>query len=186
MTARERERDASRDGRDGRVPGVGARCVGDAARARGGRESGVTRESVDDRRARAGGYNELEREPGKALWALVLEQFDDALVKVLLLAALVSFGLAYVENEDTGFAAYAEPAGGHLSDLDLERRGRRVAGVQRGERARGAKGDAERTRQVPARRCLGWVDVGERATVRGDGWSSRGEHRFRRIADCFD
>ena len=71
---------------------------------------GVTRESVDDRRARAGGYNELEREPGKALWALVLEQFDDALVKVLLLAALVSFGLAYVENEDTGFAAYVEPA----------------------------------------------------------------------------
>ena len=52
----------------------------------------------------------LEREQGKALWALVLEQFDDALVKVLLLAALVSFGLAYVENEDTGFAAYVEPA----------------------------------------------------------------------------
>ena len=28
------------------------------------------------------GFNELEKQPGKPLWRLVLEQFDDMLVKV--------------------------------------------------------------------------------------------------------
>ena len=111
MTARERERETRvGTGAMDAFP-AWARDASETLRAHEVDASrGVTRESVDDRRARAGGYNELEREPGKALWALVLEQFDDALVKVLLLAALVSFGLAYVENEDTGFAAYVEPA----------------------------------------------------------------------------
>jgi|TARA_B110000003_G_scaffold8680_1_gene9013 Ca2+-transporting ATPase len=72
---------------------------------------GIASASVDDRRARAGGHNELEREPGKALWRLVLEQFDDALVKVLLAAAAVSLALAYAEGgAEEGLAAYAEPA----------------------------------------------------------------------------
>ena len=35
------------------------------------------------------GFNELDKEDGKPLWKLVLEQFDDALVKILLLAAVV-------------------------------------------------------------------------------------------------
>lgn len=34
---------------------------------------------------------ELPTEEGKSLWELVLEQFDDLLVKILLLAAIISF-----------------------------------------------------------------------------------------------
>ena len=30
------------------------------------------------------GWNELAKQPGKPLWRLVLEQFDDMLVKVIL------------------------------------------------------------------------------------------------------
>ena len=63
---------------------------------------GIASASVDDRRARAGGHNELEREPGKALWRLVLEQFDDALVKVLLAAAAVSNGSCLCVVNSTG------------------------------------------------------------------------------------
>ena len=35
--------------------------------------------------------SELPAEEGKSLWQLVLEQFDDLLVKILLLAAVISF-----------------------------------------------------------------------------------------------
>ena len=34
---------------------------------------------------------ELPVEEGKTLWQLVIEQFDDLLVKILLLAAIISF-----------------------------------------------------------------------------------------------
>ena len=50
----------------------------------------------------AHGFNELDKEEGKPLWKMVLEQFDDALVKILLLAAAVSFGLAFVEERAPG------------------------------------------------------------------------------------
>ena len=36
-------------------------------------------------------FSELPAEEGKSLWELVLEQFDDLLVKILLLAAIISF-----------------------------------------------------------------------------------------------
>lgn len=58
------------------------------------------------------GWNELEKEKGKPLWKLVLEQFDDMLVKILLVAAFISFILAYLhghETGDSGFESYAEP-----------------------------------------------------------------------------
>jgi len=44
------------------------------------------------------GYNELEVDPPTPLWQLVLDQFDDLLVKILLAAALLSFGIAAQEG----------------------------------------------------------------------------------------
>jgi Ca2+-transporting ATPase len=42
--------------------------------------TGLTTQQVAAARARYG-YNELDKEAGKPLWKLVLEQFDDPLVK---------------------------------------------------------------------------------------------------------
>jgi Ca2+-transporting ATPase len=59
------------------------------------------------------GFNELDKEDGKPLWKLVLEQFDDALVKILLLAAVVSFALAFTEERapgvDVSLVDFVEP-----------------------------------------------------------------------------
>jgi len=59
------------------------------------------------------GPNELPAEEGKSLWQLVLEQFDDLLVKILLLAAIISFVLACFEDHEEGSAegitAFVEP-----------------------------------------------------------------------------
>merc|ERR1712045_658290 len=46
---------------------------------------------------------------GKTLWQLVLEQFDDLLVKLLLLAAVISFVLAFFEEDDDSITAFVEP-----------------------------------------------------------------------------
>eukprot|EP00051_Salpingoeca_urceolata_P023104 m.387383 g.387383 ORF g.387383 m.387383 type:complete len:1027 (+) comp20066_c2_seq5:1028-4108(+) len=56
------------------------------------------------------GPNELPAEEGKSLLALVLEQFDDLLVKILLAAACISLVLAFFEdNEDEQVTAFVEP-----------------------------------------------------------------------------
>ena len=55
------------------------------------------------------GPNELPAEEGKSIWQLVLEQFDDLLVKILLLAAIISFVLALFEEHDGAFTAFVEP-----------------------------------------------------------------------------
>ncbi|OQR98363.1 calcium-transporting ATPase 1, endoplasmic reticulum-type [Thraustotheca clavata] len=57
------------------------------------------------------GWNELDKEEATPLWKLVLEQFDDALVKILLAAATVSFALAWFDedNHEEGIGAYVEP-----------------------------------------------------------------------------
>jgi len=58
------------------------------------------------------GPNELPAEVGKPLWQLILEQFDDLLVKILLLAAIISFTLAIFEEHDDQqekITAYVEP-----------------------------------------------------------------------------
>lgn len=46
---------------------------------------------------------------GTPFWKLVIKQFDDLLVKILIVAALVSFVLALI-NGDTGLTAFLEPS----------------------------------------------------------------------------
>jgi len=57
------------------------------------------------------GPNELDKEEGTPLWKLVLQQFDDLLVKILLGAAVLSFVLAFFEDhgEEGGWQAFVEP-----------------------------------------------------------------------------
>jgi len=56
------------------------------------------------------GTNELEKEERTPLWELVLEQFDDKLVQILLAAAMLSFILAFFEEVDHWVEAFVEPA----------------------------------------------------------------------------
>ena len=48
------------------------------------------------------GLNELEKEKPTPMWKLVLEQFDDYLVKILLASAAFSFVLAIFQNNGEG------------------------------------------------------------------------------------
>ncbi|XP_061189819.1 calcium-transporting ATPase sarcoplasmic/endoplasmic reticulum type-like isoform X3 [Saccostrea echinata] len=71
-------------------------------------ETGLT-----DEQAKKGlekyGPNALPAEEGKPLWELILEQFDDLLVKILLLAAIISFVLAWFEESEDQVTAFVEP-----------------------------------------------------------------------------
>ncbi|KAL3124098.1 hypothetical protein niasHT_004687 [Heterodera trifolii] len=72
---------------------------------------GLTEEQADELRDKYG-YNEMPAEEGKKLWELILEQFDDLLVKILLLAAIISFVLALFEEHDdqtSAVTAFVEP-----------------------------------------------------------------------------
>ncbi|KAL9359520.1 hypothetical protein Peur_047643 [Populus x canadensis] len=54
------------------------------------------------------GKNVLPEETRTPFWKLVLKQFDDLLVKILIAAAAVSLGLALI-NGETGLTAFLEP-----------------------------------------------------------------------------
>ncbi|GMR41361.1 hypothetical protein PMAYCL1PPCAC_11556 [Pristionchus mayeri] len=72
---------------------------------------GLTDDQIERLRAKYG-PNEMPAEEGKSLWELILEQFDDLLVKILLLAAIISFVLALFEEHDDQTAAvtaFVEP-----------------------------------------------------------------------------
>ncbi|XP_036333354.1 calcium-transporting ATPase sarcoplasmic/endoplasmic reticulum type isoform X3 [Rhagoletis pomonella] len=71
-------------------------------------ERGLTLEQVKSNQKKYG-PNELPTEEGKTIWQLVLEQFDDLLVKILLLAAIISFVLALFEEHEETFTAFVEP-----------------------------------------------------------------------------
>ena len=46
------------------------------------------------------GPNELPADVGKSLWKLFLEQIDDLLIKILIVAAIISFVLAWFEEDE--------------------------------------------------------------------------------------
>nr|ABS19815.1 sarco/endoplasmic reticulum calcium ATPase isoform A [Pinctada fucata] len=71
-------------------------------------ESGLTDDQVKKALDKYG-PNELPAEEGKPLWELILEQFDDLLVKILLLAAIISFVLAWFEESEEQVTAFVEP-----------------------------------------------------------------------------
>ncbi|XP_053702788.1 sarcoplasmic/endoplasmic reticulum calcium ATPase 3 isoform X1 [Synchiropus splendidus] len=70
--------------------------------------TGLTQEQVKSHLEKYG-PNELPAEEGKSLWELVLEQFEDLLVRILLLAAIVSFVLALFEEGEETTTAFVEP-----------------------------------------------------------------------------
>ncbi|KAF3853564.1 hypothetical protein F7725_014252 [Dissostichus mawsoni] len=55
------------------------------------------------------GFNELPAEEGKSIWELISEQFEDLLVRILLLAACISFVLAWFEEGEETVTAFVEP-----------------------------------------------------------------------------
>ncbi|PAA88005.1 hypothetical protein BOX15_Mlig008428g4, partial [Macrostomum lignano] len=71
-------------------------------------EVGLTDDQVK-RHTEKYGRNELPAEETKPLWKLILEQFDDLLVKILLLAAIISFVLACFEEHEETISAFVEP-----------------------------------------------------------------------------
>jgi len=69
---------------------------------------GLSAQRIEKIRAEFGS-NELDKEASTPLWKLVLQQFDDLLVKILLGAATLSFVLAFFEDSEEGLQAFVEP-----------------------------------------------------------------------------
>jgi len=72
------------------------------------RTKGLTDSQVEQH-ARLYGKNVLPQEESTPFWKLVLKQFDDLLVKILIAAAVISFLLARM-NGETGLSAFLEPS----------------------------------------------------------------------------
>lgn len=73
--------------------------------------SGLSSMAVEEKRSRVG-WNELAKPEGKPFWKLILEQFEDTLVQILLAAAGVSFVLALTDMEEgqiAGIESFTEP-----------------------------------------------------------------------------
>lgn len=70
-------------------------------------QRGLSETQVSESRAKYG-PNAVPEEPPTPLYKLVLEQFKDQLVVILLLSAVVSFVLALLE-EDLTWTAFVDP-----------------------------------------------------------------------------
>ncbi|CAM8909978.1 unnamed protein product [Rhodiola kirilowii] len=75
------------------------------------RDHGLSSEEVEKRR-KVYGLNELEKHDGVSIFKLILDQFNDTLVRILLGAAVISFLLAWYEGDEGGkkeISAFVEP-----------------------------------------------------------------------------
>ncbi|KAI0176195.1 calcium-transporting ATPase sarcoplasmic/endoplasmic reticulum type [Hypoxylon sp. FL1284] len=70
--------------------------------------SGLSDGQVSELRAKHG-KNAIPEEPPTPLWELILEQFKDQLVLILLGSAAVSFVLALFEDGEGGWSAFVDP-----------------------------------------------------------------------------
>ena len=76
-----------------------------------GVRKGLSSNEVEER-LKIYGLNELEKHEGQSIWSLILEQFNDTLVRILLAAAIISFVLAWYDGEEGGemeITAFVEP-----------------------------------------------------------------------------
>ncbi|KAJ1666060.1 hypothetical protein IW140_005841 [Coemansia sp. RSA 1813] len=71
-------------------------------------DEGLTTSQVQERQQKYG-RNELPEDPPTPLWELIVEQFQDQLVIILLASALVSLVLAFFEEANDKLTAYVEP-----------------------------------------------------------------------------
>lgn len=71
-------------------------------------KQGLTSSDVQKRREEYG-LNELEEAPPTPLWQLILDQFQDQLVLILLASAVISFVLALLEENESWGTAMVEP-----------------------------------------------------------------------------
>lgn len=75
------------------------------------RDFGLSSEEYE-KRLQIYGLNELEKHEGPSIWRLILDQFNDTLVRILLCAAVVSFVLAWIDGDEggeMGITAFVEP-----------------------------------------------------------------------------
>lgn len=75
------------------------------------RDFGLSVSEVEKRR-QIYGFNELEKHEGVSIFKLILEQFNDTLVRILLAAAIISFVLAWYDGDEGGemeITAFVEP-----------------------------------------------------------------------------
>ncbi|KAG8371397.1 hypothetical protein BUALT_Bualt13G0083500 [Buddleja alternifolia] len=72
---------------------------------------GLSNDDAEKRR-QIYGFNELEKHDGPSIFKLILDQFNDTLVRILLAAAVISFVLAWYDGDEggeMGITAFVEP-----------------------------------------------------------------------------
>ncbi|CAG8721052.1 16525_t:CDS:2, partial [Acaulospora morrowiae] len=71
-------------------------------------EHGLNEKQVNENKKKYG-RNELPQKDSTPMWELILEQFKDQLVIILLISAAISFVLALLEDSEEQGTAFVEP-----------------------------------------------------------------------------